>query len=127
MIRSVWVAAAAFAVILGLFLYCDGACRRTSEQLVQGCRDAEKMLRAGQKTRAFELMKEMENAFAQKADYFSFFVDHQRTEQIEQNLRTVLIALEYGQAFDLYNSLSQLKDASEALYESEAFVLKNIW
>lgn len=127
MIRSVWVAVVSFAVILGLFWYCDSACRRMSEELVQGCREAEEMIRAGQHTRALKLLKGMEEEWVQKADYFSFFVDHQRTERIEENLRMVCIALEQEQEFDLYSSLSLLEAASESLYEAEAFVLKNIW
>ena len=73
------------------------------------------------------MLLSLEADWKQKADSFSFFVDHQRTERIEENLRTLCIALEYEEEFEIYNSLSLLKEAAESLYEAEAFVLKNIW
>lgn len=127
MVRSVLVAALSFLLILGLYLFIDGACSRASEELMQGCREAEEKIRAGKKEEARTMLLSLEADWKQKADSFSFFVDHQRTERIEENLRTLCIALEYEEEFEIYNSLSLLKEAAESLYEAEAFVLKNIW
>lgn len=127
MVRSVLVAALSFLLILGLYLFIDGACSRASEELMQGCREAEEKIQAGKKEEARTMLLSLEADWKQKADSFSFFVDHQRTERIEENLRTLCIALEYEEEFEIYNSLSLLKEAAESLYEAEAFVLKNIW
>lgn len=127
MVRSVLVAVVSFLLILGLYLFVDGACSRASEELMRGCHEAEEEIRAGKKAEALTLLLSLEAEWKQKADSFSFFVDHQRTERIEENLRTLCIALEYGEEFEMYNSLSLLKEAAESLYEAEAFVLKNIW
>lgn len=127
MVRSVWVAAISFLLIFALYLFSDGACRRASDELLKGCREAEEKIRQGRKKDALMLLETMETKWEQKTDYFSFFVDHQRMERIAENLRTLCIALEYEEEFEIYNSLSLLKEAAESLYEAEAFVLKNIW
>lgn len=126
MVRSVFVAVVSFALIFGLYLFCDGACRRASEVLIRDCREVEERIRLGKKEEALMLLEDMETQWAQKADYFSFFVDHQRTELIREYLRTVRIALEQGEEFELHKGLSLLREASESLYEAEAFMLKNI-
>lgn len=127
MVRSVLVAAVSFLLIFGLYLFSDGACRRASDELAKDCREAEEMIRQGRITDALMLVETVETEWQQKADYFFFFVDHQQTERIEENLRALCIALEYGRELEIFSSLSLLKEAAESLYEAEAFVLKNIW
>lgn len=127
MVRSVWVAAVSFVLILALYLFCDSACRRTSDELQRGGREAEEMIRSGQITEALSMLNDLEAEWEQRADYFSFFVDHQQTERIEENLRNARIALEHGKEYEAYSSLALLNEAAESLYEAQAFVLKNIW
>ena len=55
MVRSVFVAVVSFALIFGLYLFCDGACRRASEVLIRDCREVEERIRLGKKEEALML------------------------------------------------------------------------
>lgn len=125
--RSVWVATVSFCLILALYLYCDSACRRVSDGLMQDSRHVEALMWDGKKDEALVHLRQMERAWETQADFLSFFVDHQQIDRVSESLRTARIALDYGREYEVYSSLSALEGAAESLYEADAFVLKNIW
>lgn len=127
MVRSLCVAAVSLVLIGALYFFCDGASRKTSERLLENCREIARMEQQGDSRQALERLRSMETAWQKQADFLSFFIDHQRMDRISETMQMARIALERDRAFDFAIHLAALKTAAEMLHGAEAFVLKNIW
>lgn len=125
--RAVSVAAFSLLLILAVSFFCDQASHQASDVLLERAGEVEGMARAGKTERALERVKQLRMEWEGRAEFLSYFSHHAMMDAITEAILQTEAALETENAFGFLSGVEELKNAAKALYEQEAFLLKNLW
>jgi len=125
--RAVSVAAVSFLLILAVSFFCDFASHRASDAVLENAWVIDGLAREGKKAQAMEAAGQLKRDWEKQAEFLSYFSHHSLMDAITEAILQTEAALETENAFGFASGVEGLKKAAKALYEQEAFLLKNLW
>lgn len=125
--RSVAVALCSLLLILGVAFFCDRVNGQACRQLLHLNQQVVQLTDGGEWTQALAMVRQWRTEWQERKDFLGFFTHHQLTDRVGECLMQMEAALETRNLFEFRMGAAGLETAAQALFEQDAFMLKNVW